>query len=129
MSWRSAAATAPAIGAGSWTGPANRARKVSARKRRALVEWLRRVAAHTVDRDPMRRRFQVLLPDRVASVRADLLEVADLLETTDAPDPACVADLNRLLSDGCQSPLYNPDVHVSELTATLYYARSALKDG
>ena len=128
MSWRSAATTETTDGAASWTGPAKRSRKVSARKRQALVGTLRRLAAHTIDRDPRRRRFEVLLPDRVAAVRGDLLEVANLLETTDAPDPACVADLNRLLSDGCQSPLYNPDVHVSELTATLYYARSALRD-
>ena len=129
MSWRSAATTDTAEGSASWTGPAKRSRKVSARKRHALVRWLRRAAAHTTDRGPRRRRFVVLLPDRVAAVRGDLLEVADLLETTAAPDPACVADLYRLLSDGCESPLYNPDVHVSELTATLYYARSALKDG
>jgi hypothetical protein len=69
----------------------------------------------------------VLLPDRVAAVRADLLELADLLEHTDEPDPACVAELCRLLSDGCQSPLYNSDAHVSELKATLYYARSGLE--
>lgn len=127
MSWRSGATTDTPDGAASWTGPAKRPRRVSARKRQALVGRLRRLAAHTIDRDPMRRRFDVLLPDRVAVVRADLLDVADLLETAEAPDPACVADLHRLLSDGCQSPLYNADVHLSELRATLYYARSALQ--
>ena len=85
------------------------------------------MAAHGIDRDPLRRRFQVLLPDRLALIRADLLELADLLEATADPDPVCVADLSRLLSDGCQSPLYNADVHVSELRAALYYARSTLR--
>jgi hypothetical protein len=127
ISWRSAATTERADGAGSRPRAPKRAGKVSGRKRRALVAWLRRVAAHTIDRDPIRRRFEVLLPDRVAGVRADLLELADLLETTHAPDPACVADLYRLLSDGCGSPLYNADVHISELRATLYYARSVLQ--
>ena len=30
---------------------------------------------------------------------------------------------SRLLTDGCESPLYNPDVHISELLATLHYLR------
>ena len=34
--------------------------------------------------------------------------------------------LNPLLTDGCESPLYNPDVHPSELRATLYDVRSRL---
>jgi hypothetical protein len=32
-------------------------------------------------------------------------------------------EANKLLTDGCGSPLYNPDIHVSELWATLYYLR------
>lgn len=38
---------------------------------------------------------------------------------------ACLA-LHRLLTDGCASPLYNCEVHPSELRATLYYVRSRL---
>jgi hypothetical protein len=68
----------------------------------------------------------VLLCDRVVAVRTDLLEIADLLEGADDPHPSCVADLERLLRDGCSSPLYNSDVHPSELRAILYYARSQL---
>jgi hypothetical protein len=72
------------------------------------------------------RRFEILLCERAAAVRTDLLAIADLLEAADNPHPSCVADLERLLSDGCSSPLYNRDVHQSELRATLYYARSQL---
>jgi len=104
-----------------------RSRSFSARKRRTLAHWLRRAAGHTIDHASIRRRFEVLLPDRVAAVRTDLVEIADLLDNTAEPDPVCVAELSRLLRDGCQSPLYNSDLHVSELRATLYYARSALE--
>jgi hypothetical protein len=34
--------------------------------------------------------------------------------------------LHRLLTDGCESPLYNRDVHPSELRATIFYVRSRL---
>ena len=103
-----------------------RARRVSARHRRMLARWLRRTASHTPEPDPVRRRRELLLCDRVAAVRAELHEVALMLEHADDPDPTCVAALHRLLSDGCGSPLYNPDLHISELRATLYYLRSAL---
>lgn len=74
----------------------------------------------------MRRRHDLLLHDRVTAVRTDLLEIAVMLERSDDPDPGCVAALHDLVSDGCESPLYNPEVHVSELRATLYFARSRL---
>jgi hypothetical protein len=34
-----------------------------------------------------------------------------------------VLAIKKLLTDGCTSPLYNRDVHISELWATLYYLR------
>jgi hypothetical protein len=68
----------------------------------------------------------VLLHDRLDPVRFDLLEIATLLEHAAEPDPACVTALNRLLTDGCESPLYNSEIHPSELRATLYYVRSRL---
>ncbi|MGZ6566735.1 MAG: hypothetical protein ACXVE9_04875 [Solirubrobacteraceae bacterium] len=73
------------------------------------------------------RTRELLLYDRVAEVRTELIEIAAILERFDDPDPAAVALLHDLLADGCGSPLYNPDVHVSELRATLYYVRSALE--
>ena len=64
----------------------------------------------------------MLLHDRVAAVREDLLEIATTLERAPAPDPVGVAELQRLLADGCESPLYNADIHVSELRATHHTA-------
>jgi hypothetical protein len=61
-------------------------------------------------------------------VRSELLEIAALLERASFPAPAAVTDLNALLGDGCDSPLYNPDIHESELRAALYYTRRALLD-
>jgi hypothetical protein len=90
------------------------------------VAALRTVARATPSRDPLRRRFDVLLYDRVAEVRADLLEIAQLLAVADDPGRDCVVELNRLLRDGCDSPLYNADIHPSELRATLYQVRSRL---
>jgi hypothetical protein len=40
------------------------------------------------------------LHDRVAAVRADLLEIAAPLQQVDEPDPACVAALRHLARDG-----------------------------
>ncbi|HYB28612.1 MAG TPA: hypothetical protein VEF89_18505 [Solirubrobacteraceae bacterium] len=91
-----------------------------------LARWLRRTANRTPSRDPVRGRCDVLLYERVAHTRTDLLDIADLLDNTDNPDPGCLATLREVLGDGCKSPLYNTDIHVSELRATLYYVRSAL---
>jgi hypothetical protein len=91
-----------------------------------LARWLRRTANRAVDPHPVSRRRELLLSDRGAAVRGELLDIAGMLERAKDPDPRCVAELHRLLSDGCESPLYNPDVHVSELHATLYYVRSEL---
>ncbi len=65
-----------------------------------------------------------MLRPRHATVAS--LESAALLEEAPDPDPGCVADLHDLLTDGCASPLYNRDVHLSELCASLCYARRHL---
>ena len=116
----------PLIGRCSARQAGMRVRLVSARNRRILARWLRRTAGRAPSRDPIRRRHDLLLYDRVTVVRADLLEIAVMLEHSDDPDPGCVAAVHDLMSDGCESPLYNPDVHVSELRATLYFVRSRL---
>jgi hypothetical protein len=64
-----------------------------------------------------------LLTDRIAAVRDELLELAVILEHGDDLHPSWVVAIHRLLTDGCESPLYNRDVHISELRATLYYLR------
>jgi hypothetical protein len=96
------------------------------RKRRVIVRWLRRTANHAVDTDPIRRRREALLHYRTAAVRSDLLEIAAILERAHTPNPACVATLHELLANGCDSPLYNPDLHVSELRATVHHVRAEL---
>jgi hypothetical protein len=65
----------------------------------------------------------VLLPDRVAAVRDELLEIALMLEHADELDPSWVLTVRKLLTDGCESPLFNREVHISELRATLFYLR------
>ncbi len=96
------------------------------RTRRQLVRSLRELARRTAVGDAPRRRFDVLLQERVAPVRGELLEIAALLEHDRQPDPGCVVAVHRLLTDGCASPLYNRDVHPSELRATLHYVRCRL---
>ena len=103
-------------------------RLFNARTRRRLVRSLRRLASRRSPRDAA-RRFEVLLHERVDLVRDDLLEIAALLERELDPDPGCIVALHRLLTDGCASPLYNRDVHPSELRTTLYYVRSRLGAG
>jgi hypothetical protein len=103
-----------------------RRRLVSAHNRRVIAKWLRRTARHTQRGHPLTGRRETLLHYRVAAVRADLLEISALLERAQHPDPACVAALRELLANGCDSPLYNADIHISELQATLHYVRSGL---
>jgi hypothetical protein len=102
------------------------AQLVSARTRRLLIRWLRRTAAHA-NRAHADQRRDLLLHNRVAAVRIELLEIAALLEHRQHVDQVCVKVLKDLLANGCDSPLYNPDVHISELHATLYYVRSWLR--
>jgi len=102
------------------------ARLFNKRTRRRLVRALRELARRSSPGDAPRRRFEVLLYERVALVRDELLEIAVLLERETQPDPGCVVALHRLLTDGCASPLFNRDVHPSELRATVHYVRSRL---
>ena len=104
------------------------ARLTPARARRRLARRLRRLAGTAPESDPIRRRYVFVLVDRVGDVRDDLLEVADLIEHAAAADPSCLAEVRRLLTSGCDSPLYNPDLHVSELHASMYFLRCRLRD-
>jgi hypothetical protein len=98
----------------------------AARRRRRLVRRLRRLAAATPARDPLRRRADPWLHERLAAVRVDLSELADALERAVTADPRVLRELQTLVADGCASPLLNPELHVSELYATLYWVRSRL---
>jgi hypothetical protein len=101
------------------------ARLLRPRERRALVQALRSTAKEATDRGAC-PHSSVLLRYRAAAVRTDLLEIAAILEHAHDPDPARIAALHDLLANGCDSPLYNPDIHPSELHATLHYIRSGL---
>jgi hypothetical protein len=101
-------------------------RRASIRTRRRLVSSLRTVAKRTLPRDPARWRLNVLLYNRVPTMRDDRLETAALLESAIKPGPKCVSALRRLLTDGCESPLYNIDVRPSEPRVTPYHVRSRL---
>ena len=94
--------------------------RTAARKRRVLVQWLRRTAIRAREPDPAQCGRRTLLHYRAAAVHAELLETAALLECASDPHPASMAKLHDLLANGCDSPLYNADIHVSELRATLY---------
>jgi hypothetical protein len=100
-----------------------RKRLQSARTRGKLAAGLRRTADPV---QPFRRLDPCpVLVDRVVAVRPELLELADDLEQTQAPDPACVAALRELLMNG-SSPLYNPNVPADDLQTTLARARAGL---
>jgi hypothetical protein len=114
-----------------YEGPAPTRRKpprpIGDRQRRRLVRSLRLLAHRALEpEDRFRHRMEVLLHSRAAAVRTAVLEIADLIEQSEDPDPACCAELWALLRDGCESPLYNSQVHESELLATLYYVRERL---
>jgi hypothetical protein len=102
---------------------ATRRRLQSPRTRRALAAGLRRTA------DPIQppRRFDPcpVLADRAQAVRGQLLELATALEQTQTPDPACVALIRELLTNGT-SPLYNPNLPAGDLHATLARARAGI---
>jgi hypothetical protein len=105
-------------------------RRVSENKRRRLLRMSNRQRLAASLRQaatcrPIRSRHTVLLHDRVALVRDQLLELALMLEHGGNLDGSWVLAVHRLLTDGCESPLYNPDVHISELRATLYYLLEA----
>jgi hypothetical protein len=96
------------------------------RKRRALVQRLRGAADRALETDQISVHPGALLRYRAAAVRPDLLEIAAMLERTQTPNTACLAALDELLSNGRNSPLYNPRIPVAELHTTLDEIRSGL---
>ena len=98
------------------------------RDARRVAEWLRRAVARATTSGGLVRRCGLLLRNRVVAAQTELLEIADLLERAERPDAEAVTAARRLLTDGRQSPLFNHDVHPSELLATLYFVRSRLAD-
>jgi len=103
-----------------------RAHLISARNRRYLAQWVRRITKLASDRDPIRRRHDVLLHYRAAAVRTDLLEIAAMLERAHDAEPQCVTALHDLLAHIGDSPLYDSKIPFCELETTLDYIRSGL---
>jgi hypothetical protein len=102
---------------------AERQRLQSQRTRRALAAGLRRTA--DPNQPPSWLDPCPVLVDRAQAVRAELLELADTLEQTPTPNPASVALLRELLTNGA-SPLYNPNLPAGDLGATLARARAGI---
>jgi hypothetical protein len=100
-----------------------RKRLQSARTRGALAAGLRRTAAP--EQPPRRFDCCPVLPERVAAVRTELLQLATELEDTQQPDPVCVALIRELLTDAT-GPLYNPNRSADELHDMLARARAGL---
>jgi hypothetical protein len=98
------------------------------RDARRVAGWLRGAVARATASGRLVRRSGLLLCDRVVAVQAELLEITELLERAERPDAEAVQAVRRLLADGLQSPLFNRDVHPSELLATLYFVRLRLAD-
>lgn len=103
-----------------------RAALVSARHRRALAQGMRAVARAAAGRSPP-PTWAILLRSRAVPLRAELLEVAAMVERAQQPDVACMAALSSLLRDGGTSPLYNPAIDPRELAETLDYVRRGLE--
>jgi len=96
-----------------------RRRLLGRRTRRRLAASARRAAGC----GSRPSRHTVLLHERAAAVKEELLEIALVLEHAGDLDASWISETRKLLTDGCDSPLYNRDIHVSELWATLYYLR------
>jgi hypothetical protein len=96
------------------------------RDARRVAGWLRGAVARATASGRLVRRSGLLLCDRVLAVQAELLEIAELLERAEQPDPEAVTAVRRLLTDGLQSPLFSRGIHPSELLATLYFVRLRL---
>lgn len=100
-------------------------RLVRPRSRQALARELRATASLT---RPRRRSATAVVPvlyDRIAAVRAQLLELAAALEDGHGQEPTSVAVIRELLRDG-RSPLYNPNVPADDLSATLTLTLASL---
>jgi hypothetical protein len=101
-----------------------RRRLVTDARRRELAGSLRAIAAM---RSVSRHEVAPMLLDRVGSVRADLLAVADGLERVRVLDPRTAAEIQQLITDGARSPLLNAAVPERELSVALRRIRFRLE--
>jgi hypothetical protein len=102
---------------------ARRRRRICcARRRRDFASSLRSLASAS----PRERKNPYVLWGRVSLVADELCALADELECADDVDPRTIRELDRLLCDGRDSPMLNPQLPVSELASTLLRIRFRL---
>jgi len=101
------------------------AERLRARRRRKLVAGLRSVARQAGSRSHP-RRGDLLLRDRAIAARDELLAVAAALERGVDPPQEVMDALRWLLTDGCTSPLWNPDVPAARLAEALEHTHTRL---
>jgi len=97
---------------------ARRSARIRDRRRQRLVAALRSVARQA-GTHATPRRGDLLLRDRAAGVRPQLLELAAALERVAEPPSETLRTVRWLLTDGCTSPLWNPDVPAAVLGPAL----------
>jgi hypothetical protein len=104
---------------------ARQRRLTSPRQRRALAADLRSMVEERTRTAPSLQpvAVQLALPDRIRARRRDLLELADLVERTERPDPVAVARTAWLIRDALHSPLHNPAVPAEALGDAIHHAR------
>jgi hypothetical protein len=88
-----------------------------------VANWLRQTVAPA--QPPRRFDCCPVLPDRVEAVRPAVLRLASALERNTGPDPASVALIRELVTDGC-GPLYNPNVPTEELRRAITRAGAGI---
>jgi hypothetical protein len=104
---------------------ARQERLTDPRRRRALAADLRAmVEQRSHVQSPARPlAVELALPERIRARRLDLLELADLVEQTEQPDPVAVARTAWLLHDALHSPLHNPAIPAEALADAIHHAR------
>jgi hypothetical protein len=102
-----------------------RRRLCSARKRRELGCALRSL----VSASAWEKKNPYVLWDRVSLVADELVALADELEHAQGVDPRTIVEVDRLLCDGRDSPMLNPQLPASELDSALLRVRFRLLTG
>jgi hypothetical protein len=99
-----------------------RDRLCSVRRRRQLARSVRSTAVTS----PGAQASPLVLWDRVALVRDELLALADELESADTVDPRTMVEIHDLLCSGRDSPMLNDQLPTSALVSAVLCARFRL---
>lgn len=93
------------------------------RQRKQLARWLVEIVAEA------RIPGNVYLSDRVAHFARELERLASELATSAPIDPVSAVACRRLLTNGVESPLYNPRLPPDELLVALRRIRAGIQTG